>query len=521
MTTLKSTAMENYLGMGVGIIAIISAFLVRSAFLFKTSLCIAIICLTVVLTNGFENDPSLELICFTLIGMIALGYVISLLPEKIRSIAPYFVGMLALIPIGAKANYQGFEVNWTFEVAAFAIIGSIIPLFAKIKDWFAERWFGANKVEFSTAVSLVYLGIFVFVASFMVSTFGVILLATGYFAANLALRSNNGLQLSILLFAVSWIFFSLNALEIPDSLLKGNLWMGILAGLGSLWACKSIRSEKARIFLSLFLPLVIIGVLVSFGLINENFGGMPTYLGAIIGSSLALALIEQPEAEKPFQGMLLPLILIGFTFPTATCLRREKLEVETLLAKSDELTGQPAKKKDVMDMPAIALTDGDAGAWESIAANSKLEFEVGPAASRTSGAIKDFTVDIQLDKAGVLENLNVEMKSASLTTFNDIRDESVLGDEFIESEKYPKITFRSKKIEKIGEDYKITGDLKFVGAKVETVLNLRFVSKVEKDGSEILVFVGKTVVDRTKHNMTSDSKIGDLVDVTFEVAVAR
>lgn len=509
--------------MGVGISAIVTAFLMRSAFLFKTSLSIAIICLIVALTNGFEQDPSLDMICFTLIGIIASGYVISLLPEKIRMIAPYFVGLLALIPIGAKANYQGFEVDWTMEVAAFAIIGSLIPLFAKIKDWFAVRWFGADGAEFNTAVSLVFLGIFVFAASFMVSTFGVILLATGYFSANLALRSNNGLQLGILLFAIAWIFFSLNSLGIPDSLLKGNLWMGILAGLGSLWVCKSIKREKARVFLSLFLPVLIIGILVCFGLINENFGGMPTYLGAIIGSSLALALIESDPAveAKPFQGMMLPLILIGFTYPVDTCLQREKLKVETLLADSGDPSSQNPDEKDIMDMPAIALSDGDAGEWESIASNSKLEFEVGPAASRTAGAIKDFSVDIQLDKAGVLKNLNVEMKSESLTTFNDIRDESVLSDEFIQSEKHPKITFRSKKIEKIGEDYKITGELEFVGVKAESIVNLRFVSKVDKDGKEILVFVGKSVVDRTKHNMTSDSKIGDLVDVTFEVAVAR
>lgn len=512
--------MENYLGLGVGIIAIITAFLVRSTFLFKTSLSIAICCLIVALTTGFEQDPSLDMICFTLIGMVALGYLISMLPEKIRMVAPYFVGFLAVIPIGAKANYQGFDIDWTMEVASFAIVGSLIPLFAKIKDWLAVRWFGANGAEFNTAVSLVFLGIFVFAATFFVSTFGVVLLATGYFGANLALRSNSGLQLGILLFAVAWLFFSLNSLDgISDSLQKGNLWMGILAGLGSLWACKSIKSEKARVLLSLLIPILIIGILVSFGFANENFGGIPTLLGAIIGSSLALALIEQSLDGKPFQGMLLPLILIGFTNPVASVFQREKLKVETLL--DDNTSNQTTAKKDVMDIPAIALSEGDAGAWKSVPENSKLEFEIGPPASRTAGAIKEFDVDLQLDKDGVLKDLNVEMKSASLTTFNDIRDESVLSDEFIKCEKYPKITYQSTKIQKVGEDYKITGNLEFVGARVEVILDLRFVSKVNKDGNEVLVFVGKSVVDRTKHNMTSDSKIGDLVDVMFEVAVAR
>lgn len=514
--------MENYLGLGVGLVAIITAFLMRSAALFKTFLTLAVSLLILALTRGFEEDASLNMIRFTLIGMVVLGYVISFLSQNVRAVAPYFVGFLALIPIGAKANYQGFDVNWTMEVALFAMVGSLIPLFAKIKDWFAVRWFGADGSEFNTAVSLVFLGILVFASSFFVSTFGVILLATGYFAANLALKANNGLQMGILLFAVAWIFFSLNSLEgVSDSLLKGNLWMGILAGLGSLWACKSIKGEGARVFLSLFLPILIIGILVCFGLVNENFGGIPTLLGAIIGSSLALALIEEPNPEIPFRGMLLPLVLIGFTHPVDSLFQPEKLKVKTLLTDPDASSGKKAVKKDVMDIPAIALTDGDAGAWKSIPENSKLEFEVGPPASRTAGAIKEFKVDLQLDKAGVLSSLNVEMKSGSLTTFNDIRDESVLGDEFIKSEKYPKMTYKSKKIEKVGEDYKITGDLEFVGMKQEVVSNLRFVSKINKDGKEMLVFVGKLVVDRTKHSMASDSKIGDLVDVTFEVAVER
>lgn len=510
--------MENYLGLGVGIIAIITAFLVRSAFFFRTSLSIAIGCLIVALTNGFEQDPSLDMICFSLLGIVALGYLISLLSAKIRMVAPYFVGLLALIPVGAKATYQGFEVNWTAEVAMFAVIGSLIPLLAKIKDYFAVRWFKADKKEFDAAVSLVYFGLFVFASSFFVSTFGVILLAVGYFGSVVALRSNAGLQLSIVLFAVAWILFSLNSLEgISDSLQKGNLWMGILAGLGALWACRSMKN----VFLGLFIPILILAVLISFGLINENFGGTPTLLGAIIGSSLALALVEYSDGNKPFPGILLPLILMGFTNTVDSLFQPEKLKVETLLDTGKESSNQTAKKKDVMDIPAIALTDGDAGAWKSVAANSKLEFEVGPPASRTAGAIKDFTTDIHLDKAGVIKSLQVTMKSESLTTFNDIRDESVLSDEFIKSEKYPKIIYTSKKIEKVGEDYKITGDLEFVGMKVEVVVNLRFVSKVTKDGSEMLVFVGKSVVDRTKHNMTSDSKIGDLVDVTFEVALAR
>lgn len=514
--------MENYLGLSVAILALISALLLKFKGVLRIVLSLAVISMLVTFTTGFESDPSLGMICFTLIGMIALGFVISILPLNLRKYLPYVIGLLALIPIGAKANFQGFEVIWDAKVALFAVLGSLIPLIASIKTSVAKKLFQADEEYFSTGVSLVLFGISIFAASFFVSTFGLVLLATGYFSTNLALRSNKGMQMGIVLFSIAWVLFTLAELpEISDSLMKGNLWMGILVGFGAIWISRSLIIFKNAVILSLILPIGIIALVASFGLLNENFGGMPTWLGALIGSALALASIDK-EVDKPFfSGALIPLILIGFTFSVHSFLQPEKLEVETLIQSTEKENSPKQGKKDVMSLPAIALTEGDAGAWKSVAANSKLEFELGPAASRTAGAFKNFKVDLQLDQFGKMSNLNVEMESSSLTTFNPIRDESVLSDEFIQSAKFPKVTYVSKSIEKVGEDYKIEGELEFVGQKVSKPVTLRFVSKIDKDGKQILVFVGKSVVDRTKHAMSSDPKIGDLVDVTFEVAVTR
>lgn len=514
--------MESYLGLSVGILAIISALLLKFTGLLRIVLSIAVICLLVVFTNGFESDPSLGMIGFTLIGIVSLGYFISILPGKLRKYLPYFVGLVALVPIGAKATYQNFEVIWDIKVAAFAILGSMIPLLVQLKTWSAKKIFQADENTFSTGVSLVLFGISVFAAAFFVSTFGVVLLATGYFAASVALRSKKGMQLGIVLFSIAWVLFSLAILSGgSDSLMKGNLWMGILVGLGSLWISYSLVKNRTAVFLSLTIPLGIILMVTAFGLLNENFGGMPTWIGALIGSALALALMNVEEEQSLFSGALIPLILMGFTFSVDAYLQPEKLDVETLLDTSDKTSMVKQAKSDVMSMPAIALMEGDAGAWKSIAANSKLEFELGPSASRTSGAFKKFNVHLQLDQFGQMKNLIVDIECSSLTTFNPTRDESVLSDDFIKSGKFPKAKYQSKNIQKVGEDYKIDGELEFVGQKVSIPVELRFVSKMENDGKQILVFVGKSVVDRTKHAMSSDPKIGDLVDVSFEVAIER
>ena len=107
--------MENYIGLSVGILAIISALLLKFTGLLRIVLSIAVSTLLVVFTNGFESDPSLGMIGFTLIGMIALGYLISILPGKLRKYLPYFVGLLAIVPIGAKATFHDFEVVWDIK----------------------------------------------------------------------------------------------------------------------------------------------------------------------------------------------------------------------------------------------------------------------------------------------------------------------------------------------------------------------------------------------------------------------
>lgn len=106
-------------------------------------------------------------------------------------------------------------------------------------------------------------------------------------------------------------------------------------------------------------------------------------------------------------------------------------------------------------------------------ADSKTRWEIDPAHSEIIFKARHLvisTVKGQFDKfAGWVETQGDSWENAeayfeaeidSVDTNNDQRDTHLKSDDFFNAEKYPKMTFRSTKIEKTGDSsYKMTGDL--------------------------------------------------------------
>lgn len=77
-------------------------------------------------------------------------------------------------------------------------------------------------------------------------------------------------------------------------------------------------------------------------------------------------------------------------------------------------------------------------------------------------------------------DIHFEADIASITTNNEQRDTHLRSEEFFDAEKYPKLTFKGKQMEKTGEGkYKAIGDLTIKGVTKEIELD------VELGGKEI------------------------------------
>jgi len=80
--------------------------------------------------------------------------------------------------------------------------------------------------------------------------------------------------------------------------------------------------------------------------------------------------------------------------------------------------------------------------------------------SNTKGNFQDISGMFEVDEKDITNSkVTFSMKTASVTTGNEKRDNHLRSADFLDAEKYPTISFTSSKIEKKGEDYIITGKL--------------------------------------------------------------
>src|SRR5687767_1301440 len=82
-----------------------------------------------------------------------------------------------------------------------------------------------------------------------------------------------------------------------------------------------------------------------------------------------------------------------------------------------------------------------------------------------------------------LTKMTIDAKAdmRTINTNNKKRDEHLRGDDFFSTKKFPTTLFKSKKVAKEGEKYKITGDLTLRGVTKEVVLDSEGLTPAVKD----------------------------------------
>lgn len=121
--------------------------------------------------------------------------------------------------------------------------------------------------------------------------------------------------------------------------------------------------------------------------------------------------------------------------------------------------------------------------WEIDPAHSTVGFTVRHmTVSNVSGQFKKFTGAVEADPADPTKStVKVEIETASIDTGNEKRDAHLKNPDFFDAAKFPTLTFASKKIEKSGDGYKMTGDLTMHGETKEVTLDVEAPTDAIKD----------------------------------------
>lgn len=114
--------------------------------------------------------------------------------------------------------------------------------------------------------------------------------------------------------------------------------------------------------------------------------------------------------------------------------------------------------------------------WKFDAAHSTIGFTVSHLViSEVDGKFKNFDGKVTASNENFSDaKIEFEADINSIDTDNEKRDGHLKAADFFDAEKYPKLTFKSKKFEKVGEKkFVLTGDLTMRGVTKEIQLDVK------------------------------------------------
>jgi polyisoprenoid-binding protein YceI len=170
--------------------------------------------------------------------------------------------------------------------------------------------------------------------------------------------------------------------------------------------------------------------------------------------------------------------------------------------------------------------------WNLDNAHSEILFSVRHMMiSRVRGQFQKFDVDVQLDLEKPEEaNVEARIEAASITTGETNRDNHLRSPDFLNTEKYPFVTFKSSRVEKIDKKHaRISGDLTIQDVTRPVTLDVEFAGTAKSPfGTTNAGFSAKTAISRKEWNLTWNVAletggwlVGDEIEISIELQLIQ
>jgi len=172
------------------------------------------------------------------------------------------------------------------------------------------------------------------------------------------------------------------------------------------------------------------------------------------------------------------------------------------------------------------------GTWTIDKTHSIVEFAVKHLVVTTvKGQFREFAGSIHIDEANP-ENSSVtaSIDVASIDTNVPDRDAHLRSDDFFNAEQFPKITFKSTRVERVsGERAKVHGDLTIRDVTKPVVLETDYDGQVDDPwGNRRAAFTATTQISRKEFNVrwnqvieTGGAVVGDNIKITLHLEAIR
>jgi polyisoprenoid-binding protein YceI len=177
-------------------------------------------------------------------------------------------------------------------------------------------------------------------------------------------------------------------------------------------------------------------------------------------------------------------------------------------------------------------TDTGTRTYKIDKSHSEAVFQVRHLVTRVRGRFDDFEGSVQInDERPDLSSVDFTIKATSIDTNEKDRDTHLRSADFFEVDKFPNITFRSKRTaKKSGESYDVAGDLTIHGVTKEITLPVTHLGKAKDPwGNERVGFEAEITLNRKDYGLMWNAPleiggflVGDEVKVSLSIqAVAQ
>jgi len=172
--------------------------------------------------------------------------------------------------------------------------------------------------------------------------------------------------------------------------------------------------------------------------------------------------------------------------------------------------------------PAAAQMD----TWQNDAAHSGVYFQIRyMKLNNIRGSFRKMNVTVQYDPKELSKSsIDATIDAASIDTDLDPRDKDLRGPGYFDVEKYPTLTFKSKRLESAGMGkMKLTGDLTIHGVTKEAIFDVEGPTPVITDdkGNMFMGATATTVINRKDFGITANPAVSDEVLITLELDLKR
>lgn len=423
---------------------------------------------------------------------------------------------LPLLSLGLLFALGGNELqfeNYTLDFRSpktliLPFLGYLALFILDMKLLVVPKYFKNVNVEYlENAVVLIVVGFFTIIATFLASWFGFFLMALGAFAYNsFASQARNHIIISLIGLAAISSFMQTYSVDAIDVSI-GKLMAGLMVGFGALSLTLLVQSLQNK-FLSIVIALASAGLLVvilKFNSIHPAYGGIEAFLAAIIGISIGAIIYRESYAT---------IYLLPLTFVLGLSLSNDPFantEIVSVVGEKDskEIT---TKEKDIVDSQKGEEWIDLEGTY-SVDPTSIISFKLGPKGGVTKGEIKNFEGEIVLAESITSSSFKLTLPVVNLSTFNSMRDESLMEADYFNEAKFPVMKFVSTSMEAKEDGYILKGSFTLLGKTNAQDVFIKYVGTKENKQ----VFVGKASLDKTKFGMTPSAQEGDIVDFSFQL----